>query len=155
MERAARLGGFGRVRPRQRFPRLRPSLRSGPPQRHSRARVSALSLPDARYPPHRRLPGLGVHPLATGTSSAAGSRLTEKGQIHPNPCPAAAAELRVGSRMCLTGAVIPKGFCFLSKGCYRCHANPPGRKVTRGPLPSCTRRSRSVQFTYSTTRLPY
>lgn len=66
-------------------------------------------IPDARYPPPCHVPAFGVHT----------SRLTQKRanspQIH--------VQLR-GSR-CITGAVIPKGSRFLSKGCDRCHATPP------------------------------
>lgn len=58
--------------------------------------------------------------LATGTSSAEQKRANA-----PKSTSGATAELRVGSGVGIPGAGIPKGFCFLSKGCSWCHANPP------------------------------
>lgn len=109
------------VQPRQCFPRLLP-LCLCPCSGTLTAKFLALSLPDApSIPPSlpttdRSWPWGTQFLLATGTSSAE--------QQRANP-PKPTSGRRLGSHLGIPRAGIPKGFCFLSKGCSWCHTDPP------------------------------
>lgn len=107
------------------FPSCCPSVCApavAPSQHSSWLSVFLMLHPSIPPSPPLTRPGLGAH---SSCWPQAPPQLSKKGQIHPNPRPAATTELRVGSGLGIPRAGIPKGFCFLSKGCSWCHANPP------------------------------